>query len=54
MTQNILPGYLSLGLVYEQSKKLDKAIECYNAAIKINPKEIKSLSKFSNSVQRAI
>ena len=36
------PGYLSLGLVYEQGKKIDKAINCYNAAIKINPKEIKA------------
>ena len=36
-----IPGYLSLGLVYEKSKKFDKAIECYNAAIKIDPKEIK-------------
>jgi len=35
-------GYLSLGLVYEQSKKLDKAIDCYKAAIKIDPKEIKA------------
>ena len=35
-------GYLSLGLVYEQSKKLEKAIECYKAAIKIDPKEIKA------------
>ena len=37
-----ISGYLSLGLVYEQSKKFEKAIECYNAAIKIDPKEIKS------------
>ena len=37
-----VPGYLSLGLVYEQSKKLDKAIECYKAAIKIDPSEIKA------------
>ena len=36
-----IPGYLSLGLVYEQSKKIDKAIDCYNAAIKIDPKDIK-------------
>ena len=35
-------GYLSLGLVYEQNKKYEKAIECYNAVIKIDPKEIKS------------
>jgi tetratricopeptide (TPR) repeat protein len=35
-------GYLSLGLVYEQSKKLEKAIDCYKAAIKIDPKEIKA------------
>ena len=35
-------GYLSLGLVYEQSKKLEKAIECYKAAIKIDSKEIKA------------
>ena len=33
---------MSLGLVYEQSKKLDKAIDCYKAAIKIDPKEIKA------------
>ena len=37
-----VPGYLSLGLVYEQSKKTDKAIECYKAAIKIDPSEIKA------------
>ena len=37
-----IDGYLSLGLVYEQSKKLEKAIECYKAAIKIDPKEIKA------------
>ena len=36
------PGYLSLGLVYEQSKNLEKAIDCYKAAIKIDPKEIKA------------
>ena len=36
-----IAGYLSLGLVYEQSKKIDKAIDCYNAAIKIDPKDIK-------------
>ena len=36
-----IAGYLSLGLVYEQSKKFDKAIDCYNAAIKIDPKDIK-------------
>ena len=36
-----IPGYLSLGLVYEKGKKFEKAIECYNAAIKIDPKEIK-------------
>ena len=38
---NYIPGYLSLGLVYEKAKKFEKAIECYNAAIKIDPKEIK-------------
>ena len=37
-----IPGYLSLGLVYEQSKNLEKAIDCYKAAIKIDPKEIKA------------
>ena len=37
-----LPGYLSLGLVFEQNKQLDKAIDCYKAAIKINPNEIKT------------
>ena len=37
-----ISGYLSLGLVYEQTKKIDKAIECYKAAIKIDPKEIKA------------
>ena len=37
-----IPGYLSLGLVYEQDKKNEKAIECYKAAIKINPSEIKA------------
>ena len=37
-----IPGYLSLGLVYEQNKNLDKAIDCYKAAIKIDPKEIKA------------
>ena len=36
-----IPGYLSLGLVYEKGKKFEKAVECYNAAIKIDPKEIK-------------
>ena len=36
-----IPGYLSLGLVYEQQKKFEKAIKCYDAAIEINPKEIK-------------
>ena len=36
-----IAGYLSLGLVYEQSKKFEKAIDCYNAAIKIDPKDIK-------------
>ena len=35
-------GYLSLGLVYEQSKNLEKAIECYKAAIKLDPNEIKA------------
>ena len=37
-----IPGYLSLGLVYEQSKNFEKAIDCYKAAIRINPNEIKS------------
>ena len=36
-----IPGYLSLGLVYEKGKKFEKAVECYKAAIKIDPKEIK-------------
>ena len=35
-------GYLSLGLVYEQSKNLEKAVECYKAVIKIDSKEIKA------------
>ena len=37
-----IPGYLSLGLVYEQDKKNEKAIDCYKAAIKIDPCEIKA------------
>ena len=37
-----IPGYLSLGLVYEQRKKIDKAVECYKAAINIDPDEIKA------------
>ena len=34
-------------MVYEQSKKLEKAIECYKAAIKIDPKEIKAYLSLS-------
>ena len=37
-----IPGYLSLGLVYEQDKKNEKAVDCYKAAIKIDPGEIKA------------
>ena len=43
-----IPGYLSLGLVYEQNKNLDKAIDCYKAAIKIDPKEIKAYLSLAN------
>ena len=43
-----IPGYLSLGLVYEQSEKTEKAIECYKAAIKIDPKEIKAYLSLAN------
>ena len=39
---NYVPGYLSLGLIYEQSKKIDKAIDCYRAAIKIDPYDVKA------------
>ena len=36
-----IPGYLSLGLVYEQNKKIEKAINCYKTVIELDPTEIK-------------
>ena len=37
-----IPGYLSLGLVYEQNKKIEKAINCYKTVIELDPTEIKA------------
>ena len=42
------PGYLSLGLVYEQNKKIKEAKDCYKAVIKINPNEIKAYLNLAN------
>jgi len=37
-----IPGYLSLGLVYEKNKKIEKAINCYKTVIELDPTEIKA------------
>ena len=42
------PGYLSLGLIYEQNKKTKEAKDCYKAVIKLNPNEIKAYLNLAN------
>ena len=37
-----VPGYLSLALVHEQKRNIDKAIDCYEAALEIDATEIKA------------
>ena len=43
-----IPGYLNLGLVYEQNQEIEEAINCYEAVIELNPHEIKGYLNLAN------